>query len=131
MDFGYPLGMRFTRESTPGINIIRGYGGGELRINDTVYRGAVIVSATSLTHEPAILDLEALLAIDAARIMALEPEVLLLGTGAQQAFPPAHFSARYLRCGVGFETMNTGAACRTYNVLVGEQRRVVAMLLTL
>ncbi len=123
--------MRFTRESTPGINIIRGYGGGELRINDTVYRGAVIVSATSLTHEPAILDLEALLAIDAARIMALEPEVLLLGTGAQQAFPPAHFSARYLRCGVGFETMNTGAACRTYNVLVGEQRRVVAMLLTL
>jgi len=121
--------MRFTRESTSGINIIRGYGGGELRINDTVYRGAVIVSGTTLAHEPAILDLDALLAIDTARIMSLSPEVLLLGTGAQQAFPPPTFSARYLSCGVGFEAMNTGAACRTYNVMVGEQRRVVAVLL--
>ena len=84
---------------------------------------------TSLAHEPAILDLESLLAIDAARIMALDPEVLLLGTGTQHAFPPAQFSARFLSRGVGFEAMNTGAACRTYNVLVGEQRRVVAMLL--
>ncbi len=121
--------MRFTRESTSGINIIRGYGSGELRINDTVYRGAVILCGTSLAHEPAILDLESLLAIDAARIMALDPEVLLLGTGTQHAFPPAQFSARFLSRGVGFEAMNTGAACRTYNVLVGEQRRVVAMLL--
>jgi uncharacterized protein len=121
--------MRFIREATSAINIVRAHGGGELRINDTVYRGAVIMSATVLHHEPGILDLQSLLAIDAARIMALEPEVLLLGTGAQQTFPPASFSARYLSGGIGFEAMNTGAACRTYNVLVGEQRRVVAMLL--
>jgi uncharacterized protein len=121
--------MRFTRDAASAINIIRAYGGGELRINDTVYRGAVIVSATALESEPAIVDLEALLAIDAARIMAMEPEVLLLGTGVRQTFPPASFSSRYLSAGIGFEAMDTGAACRTYNVLVGEQRRVVAVLL--
>ncbi len=121
--------MRFIRDAATGTNIIRAYGGGELRINDTVYRGAVILSGTALEHEPAILDFEALLAIDAARIMALDPEVLLLGTGARQIFPPLTFSTRYLKAGIGFETMDTGAACRTYNVLVAEQRRVVAMLL--
>jgi uncharacterized protein len=121
--------MRFHRDAAAGINIIRSYGGGELRINDTVYRGAVIVSGTQLQHEPAIGALEALLALDPARIMTFDPEVLLLGTGARQVFPPPSFSARYLSSGIGFEAMDTGAACRTYNVLVGEQRRVVAMLL--
>jgi uncharacterized protein len=121
--------MRFTRDAASAINIIRAYGRGDLRINDTVYRGAVIVSGTTLEHEPDIVDLEGLLAIDPARIMALEPEVLLLGTGERQAFPPASFNARFLSAGIGFEAMDTGAACRTYNVLVGEQRRVVAMLL--
>jgi uncharacterized protein len=121
--------MRFTRDAAAGINLIRAHGGGELRINDTVYRGAVIVSSTTLQHEPAIVDLEGLLAIDAARIRALDPEVLLLGTGARQTFPPPSFAAGYLKSGIGFEAMDTGAACRTYNVLVGEQRRVVAILL--
>jgi uncharacterized protein len=121
--------MRFTRDTAAGINIIRAHGGGELRINDTLYRGAVILSSTTLEHEPTIVDLDGLLAIDAARILALDPEVLLLGSGARQTFPPPSFGARYLKSGIGFEAMDTGAACRTYNVLVGEQRRVVAMLL--
>ena len=121
--------MRFTRDASSGINIIRAYGGGELRINDVAYRGAVILSGATLDHEPAIVDLEGLLSIDPARILARDPELLLLGTGARQIFPPPSFGARYLKAGIGFETMDTGAACRTYNVLVGEQRRVVAMLL--
>jgi uncharacterized protein len=121
--------MRFTRDVSAGINLVRAYGGGELRINDTVYRGAVVLSAAVVLHEAQIFDLEGLLAIDTARIMALDPEVLLLGSGTRQTFPPASFSARYLSKGIGFEAMDTGAACRTYNVLVGEQRRVVAMLL--
>lgn len=126
--------MRFTRDATPGSNLIRGYGGGELRINDTVYRGALIVSATSLLHEPDVLTLEAFLSDavmghDASHIIELDPEVVLLGTGARQIFPPAEFGARFLAQGIGFEAMDTGAACRTYNVLVAEQRRVVALLL--
>jgi uncharacterized protein len=126
--------MRFTRDATSGLNLIRGYGAGELRINEAVYRGAVIVSAGALMHEPQVQSFEdllgdALLGADASRILALDPEVLLLGTGAGQIFAPAEFGARFLRRGIGFEVMDTGAACRTYNVLVAEQRRVVAVLL--
>jgi uncharacterized protein len=126
--------MRFIREATSAINIVRAHGGGELRINDTVYRGAVILSAAALLHEPQVLTFEGLLSdgllgADASRIMALDPEVLLLGTGARQIFAPAEFGARFLRKGIGIEVMDTGAACRTYNVLAAEQRRVVAVLL--
>ncbi len=121
--------MRFTQDSSSGINIIRGYGAGELRVNDTIYRGAVILSASTVIAEPNIHRLDELLALDASSMLALQPEVVLLGTGAQQIFPAASFSAQFLRAGIGFETMDTGAACRTFNVLAGEQRRVVAMLL--
>jgi uncharacterized protein len=122
--------MRFTRDATSGINLIRGYGGGELRINDTVYRGVVIVSAVALLNEAHLATFEALTSEDLlVRILALDPEVVLVGTGARQIFPPAEFAARFLRKGIGVEVMDTGAACRTYNVLVAEQRRVVAVLL--
>ncbi len=72
--------------------------------------------------------MEELGAIDPPRILALEPEVVLLGTGSRQIFPAASFRARFLSAGIGFEAMDTGAACRTFNVLVAEQRRVAALL---
>jgi uncharacterized protein len=121
--------MRFSQDSTSGTNVIRAYRGGELQINENRYRGAVILSASTLLAQPDIQDLESLVAVDATRILALEPEIVLLGTGARQIFPAASYSAQYLRAGIGLEVMDTGAACRTFNVLVGEQRRVVALLL--
>jgi uncharacterized protein len=121
--------MRFAQEPSSGINVIRGYGGGELRINEQSYRGAVILSASVILAQPDVKDLDGLIGIDASRILALEPEIVLLGTGERQTFPAVSFGAQFLRAGIGFEVMNTGAACRTYNVLVGEQRRVVALLL--
>jgi uncharacterized protein len=121
--------MRFTQESSSGINVIRAYGGGELRVNENTYRGAVILSASTVIAEPNIQNLEDLIAIDVSRVLALEPELVLLGTGTRQIFPASFFGAQFLRAGIGFEVMDTGAACRTFNVLVGEQRRVVALLL--
>jgi uncharacterized protein len=121
--------MRFSEDSTSGINVIRSYGGGELKVNDNLYRGAVILSASTVLAEPNIRDLAGLVAVDASRILALGPEIVLLGTGVRQIFPAASFGAQFLRAGIGFEVMDTGAACRTFNVLVGEQRRVVALLL--
>ena len=121
--------MRFTQESSSGINVIRAHGGGELRVNETIYRGAVILSASTVIAEPNIHKLEDLTAIDVSRVLALEPELVLLGTGTRQIFPASSFGAQFLRAGVGFEVMDTGAACRTFNVLVGEQRRVAALLL--
>ena len=121
--------MRFSEDSTSGSNVIRAYGGGELTINQNRYRGAVILSASTLWTAPEVRDLAGLIAVDASRILALGPELVLLGTGARQTFPAAAFGAQFLRAGIGFEVMDTGAACRTFNVLVGEQRRVVALLL--
>jgi uncharacterized protein len=121
--------MRFAQEPSSGINLIRGYGGGELRINEESYRGAVILSASTVLAEPHIKDLEGLIGVDVSHIFSLEPEIVLLGTGERQTFPAASFGAQFLRAGIGFEVMTTGAACRTYNVLVAERRRVVALLL--
>jgi uncharacterized protein len=121
--------MRFTQDSSAGINIIRAYGSGELRINENIYRGAVILSASTAIAEPNIQNLDDLVSIDVSRVLALEPEVVLLGTGARQIFPVASFGAQFLRAGIGFEVMDTGAACRTFNVMVSERRRVAALLL--
>jgi uncharacterized protein len=121
--------MRFTQDSTSGINVIRSYASGELRVNDNVYRGAIILSAATLIDMANVQNLDELLEVDAARVLALEPELVLLGTGARQVFPAPAFGAQFMRAGIGFEVMDTSAACRTFNVLVGEQRQVAAILL--
>jgi uncharacterized protein len=121
--------MQFTEDLSSGINVIRAYGNGELRVNENVYRGAVILSASTVIAEPNIHNLDELIAGDVSRILALKPELVLLGTGACQIFPVASFGAQFLRSGIGFEVMDTGAACRTFNVLVAEHRQVAALLL--
>jgi uncharacterized protein len=121
--------MRFTEDSTSGINVIRAYGNGELRVNEHAYRGAVILRAATVIADANVHNLDALIAMDASRTLGLEPELVLLGTGARQIFPAPSFGAQFLRAGIGFEVMDTSAACRTFNVLVGEHRRVAAILL--
>jgi uncharacterized protein len=121
--------MRFTQDSGAPTNIIRAYGNGELRIGDGTYRGTVIVSASTALIVPDVRDLNDLVVFDTSRILALDPELVLLGTGPRQIFPPASFRAQFLSAGIGVEVMDTGAACRTFNVLVAEQRRVVALLM--
>jgi uncharacterized protein len=121
--------MRFAQDSTSGINVIRAYGNGELRVNDDIYRGTVMLSADSVAAQPAIKNFDDLGAWDASLILALAPELILLGTGTRQIFPAASFGAQFIRIGIGFEVMGTGAACRTFNVLVGELRKVAALLL--
>ena len=121
--------MRFTQDSTSATNLVRAYGSGELRVNDDVYRSAIIVSASAVQATPEIRGMEDLARLDLSRILALEPELVLLGTGPRQIFPAASFRAQFLSAGIGVEVMDTGAACRTVNVLVAEQRRVVALLM--
>lgn len=68
-------------------------------------------------------------ALDAGHVdalLALQPELVILGTGPRQIFPAAVFLAGFLRKGVGIEVMDNAAAARTYNLLAGEGRRVVA-----
>ena len=119
--------MKFTQETAPGVNRINGWRDGVLRINDEEFTGAVVVSADTVRAvtlaEPAALEEPAI-----ADALALEPEVLLLGTGNRQRWPAPKLIAALARRGIGVEVMDTLAAARTYNVLVGEERRVVAVL---
>ena len=121
--------MRFTQDSSSAPLLIRAYRAGELRINDEVHRGTVIVSASTVVSLPQVKDPNDLAQVDPSRLLAQGPELILLGTGPRQIFPAASFSAQFLSAGIGFEAMDTGAACRTFNVLVAEQRRVVALLM--
>jgi len=119
--------MRFHQDSSSG-NLVRAYAAGELRINEAVFTTPVIVSPSVIAPGPAAASAAELAAIHASGLLALEPELVLLGTGTRQTFPAAEFGAVFLRAGIGFEVMSTGAACRTFNVLASEQRRVVALL---
>jgi len=121
--------MRFVQDDASGINVIRAYAAGEIRINDRPIQGSVIVSATDIRLETAVRSVADLAPEHAQRILALDPELVLLGSGPRQRFPAASFGARFTQAGIGFEVMDTGAACRTFNVLVAERRRVVALLL--
>ncbi|MDE1923978.1 MAG: hypothetical protein KGI55_11160, partial [Gammaproteobacteria bacterium] len=108
--------MRFTLDQQSGVHVIRGYADGEFHIDEQRIRDGVIVSATELLVEPALRALADLSDAHFERILALDPEVVLLGTGAVQRFPEAPWSARLWSRGIGFEVMDSGAACRTFNV---------------
>ncbi|MEN5059732.1 Mth938-like domain-containing protein [Luteimonas sp. TWI1416] len=118
--------MQLSLETPDFDYVLRGADGTSARVNDRLLTRSFIVAPRALVEDwPATsvrtLDLDAL-----APVLALEPEVILLGTGATQAFPPAATMAACLSRGVGLEAMTNAAAARTFNVLAGEGRRVVA-----
>jgi uncharacterized protein len=66
---------------------------------------------------------------DFDEVLSMQPEIILLGTGTTLRFPSVQLSGSILATGTGFEVMDTAAACRTYNILLSEKRKVVAALL--
>jgi uncharacterized protein len=120
--------MKFTQQLPSGINLIRRYGADFIAIGEQEIRESCIVSATSLeSWTPRSLD--ELDVGQLAPLFALKPEVVVLSTGATQRFPRAALRAEFAMRRIGLEVMEIGAACRTYNVLVGEERRVLAAIL--
>ena len=120
--------MKFTLESSTRVNLVRAYSRAELQIGAERVRSSCIVSADRLISDWAPARLDELTPEHLTEIFALQPEVVLLGTGERQHFPPAHIRAAFAARGVGLEVMDLGAACRTYNILVQEERRAVAAL---
>lgn len=120
--------MKFTLESSTRVNLVRAYSREELRIGEERVRASCIVSADRLITDWAPGRFEALTPEHLTVIFALQPEVVLLGTGERQRFPPTQVRAAFAARGVGLEVMDLGAACRTYNILVQEERRAVAAL---
>jgi uncharacterized protein len=120
--------MKFTLDARPGINLIRGYGPGEVRINDQALYANCIVTAEALITDWKAHDSDSLTVEDLQPLFDLKPELVLLGTGSKQRFPPATIRSLFSARRIGLETMDLGAACRTYNILVQEERRVAAAL---
>ncbi len=120
--------MKFTLDARSDVNLVRGYGAGVLRIGEQSVRTPCILAADVLITDWDVPRVEALAPEHLARVWPLKPEVALLGTGTQQRFPSAAVRNAFSARGIGLETMDLGAACRTYNILVQEERRVVAML---
>ena len=117
--------MRFTRELPPNVNVIKSYSAGELKVGERVLRSSCALNATELTdwtpRTSADVTIEHF-----ATIISWQPEIILLGTGMRQEFPAREIYAALAAREIGFEVMDTGAACRTFNVLVAENRRVAA-----
>ena len=120
--------MKFTLETTSRVNLIRGYSAQEIRIGEQRLQKSCIVSAERLITEWAPQTLAELAPEHLEAILAFKPELVLLGTGPSQHFPPAAIRGAFTAQGVGLEVMDLGAACRTFNILVQEERRVVAAL---
>jgi uncharacterized protein len=119
--------MKLDRDNSAG-NVIRRFSGGEIQVGDLIIRQPVIVTVDRIITAWTPGPIGQLLLTDLQPILDLEPEVILLGTGPRQIFPPPAVSTAILQLGVGLEVMDTAAACRTFNVLVAEYRRVVAGL---
>jgi uncharacterized protein len=120
--------MKLTLDADSRFNLIRSYGPGEVRIGVQIVRSNCIVTAAELIADWKAVSPEALDASDLEPIFALAPELVLLGTGPVQRFPPIGVRAAFLERRIALEPMDLGAACRTFNVLVQEERRVAAAL---
>ena len=120
--------MQFTQETGLQVNVVRAYSPSELRIGEHSIRTSCIVTAEQLITDWEPRCFEALQPAHLAVLLALEPQIVLLGSGAQQRFAPPAIRAALTGRGVGVEVMTLGAACRTFNILVREDRRVAAAL---
>ncbi len=98
-------------------------------INEQEFTDSLVVSATTLHHPWPVSTLDDLSEETLAPIFELNPDVVLLGTGNQQRFPEAAIMGRFGKMGIGLEVMDNGALCRTFNILIAEQRSVVGAII--
>lgn len=120
--------MKFTLEASSRVNLIRAYSPQEIRIGEQRLQASCIVTADKLISNWGPASFAELTPAHLEAILALQPELVLLGTGPKQRFPPASIRSAFTARGVGLEVMDLGAACRTFNILVQEERRVAAAL---
>lgn len=105
------------------------HGEGYVAINGQRYQRPVVVTAGEVRTDWAASNFDSLDETHFEYFLALKPEVLLLGTGTKQQFAHPGLYHELIRAGISVEFMNTPAACRTFNILVAEDRKVVAAVL--
>lgn len=123
--------MKLHPQAAGTLRTVTGYGPGWIEINAVRHEGALLVQPEADVLAWPVSAFEALAAADFDAIAALEPDLVLLGTGARQRFVHPRLINALASRRIGVECMDTAAACRTYNILMTEGRRVLAALLPL
>jgi uncharacterized protein len=108
---------------------IRGYKPGSIRVNDQVITSSIIITPNQLIENWQPRTFQELSADSLQALIALKPDILLLGTGSTLIFPALEIYGHLINLGIGVEIMDTGAACRTFNALSAENRNVAAALI--
>ncbi len=121
--------MKLHLSQTGSTNVITGYGEGFIEVNKQRHERSLVVMPERVWLEWGASSFEALTAADLAALADLKQEVILLGTGRKLRFPRPELMRPLVEAGVGLEVMDVAAACRTYNILVAEERRVAVALL--
>lgn len=117
---------------TPGEHLyIRSVDSQGVRVGEKRFRKSLVISAHALQEDWPPQCMDELLDAHLQTLKAMQPEILLLGTGQRQVFLHPRQMASFYQAGIGIEVMKTEAACRTFNVLVSEGRNVVAALMPL
>ena len=124
--------MEITPRVPADAQVIQSYGDGGFRVNDQLFKGSILVFSDRVTAWP-IRSMAELTVESLAAVVGASPpvEILLVGCGRSLARVPEQIRHAMREAGVVTDGMDTGAACRTYNVLLSEERRVAAALIAI
>lgn len=121
--------MKLHADNAEGVNLIHAYTRSSVSVNGEAHTRSILVPPTGPVIEWPVHALEDLSEAHFEAVVAARPEVLILGTGPTLRFAHPGLLRRLMTVGIGVETMDTAAACRTFNILVAEGRQVMAALL--
>ena len=121
--------MKFSQESLDQGYVITAYEAGSIKVRETDYETALLLMPEKLIGPWSVADINALTTDKVAELVTHDPEIVIIGTGEKQVFPDPQLFMPLMQSGIGYEVMSTGAACRTYNILLAEDRQVLAALI--
>ncbi len=121
--------MKFQPETLGGVNAVTRQEPGRVWVGSTAYTHSLVVPWVGAVLDWDASGMDALTPAHFERLVALQPELVVFGSGERLQFPKPALLRALIERGIGVETMDTPAACRTYNVLASEGRSVVAALL--
>jgi len=121
--------MHFAREDCDSELMVRACDDGQITVGQQSYRRSLILTPERVIPDWRPKRYDEITERDFDAVLSMQPDIILLGTGPTLRFPAAKLSAWILGTGTGFEVMDTPAACRTYNILLSEKRKVIAALL--
>lgn len=121
--------MRLTQDDNGRKFIIHGFTSDFVRVNDQQLEQSFLLTPDDLYPNLPLNNVSDLEDFDRDRLLADDPEVIIIGTGQTTARASGAFQADLMRSGIGIEFMDTGAACRTFTVLASELRRVSLLVL--